>query len=206
MIDLAYSIPPATWIAFLGAAVALNLTPGADVMFVSATGLRAGPRGGVVAGIGVGLGLLVHVALVVGGAATLLAAFPPAFLALRWMGAGYLLWLAWRAWQAPPVGEGQGAPGLWAALRQGWLTNVLNPKVAIFVLAFLPQFADPAIGPVAGQLAVLGVTLTITGTFITCLYGALAGVLARPLRRAGRVMNRIAAIVFAGLAGKLLLG
>ena len=205
MIQLALSIPIATWAAFVAAAVALNLTPGSDVLFASATGLRGGPRAGVVAGIGVGLGSLVHVALAVGGVAALLAAYPPAFTALRWAGAGYLLWLAWKAWRAPVPGRGQGAPDLWQALRQGWLTNVLNPKVAIFVLAFLPQFADPSLGSVAGQLAIFGLTLTVTGTLITCLYGALAGVLGRRLQQAGRAMNRVAAVVFAGLAGKLLL-
>lgn len=205
MVDLALSIPLATWAAFLAAAVALNLTPGADVLFASATGLRGGPRAGVVAGIGVGLGSLVHVALAVAGVAALLAAYPPAFVALRWGGAAYLLWLAWRSWNAPAPTKGQGAMGHWQALRQGWLTNVLNPKVAIFVLAFLPQFADPALGPVAAQLALFGVTLTVTGTAITCGYGALAGVLGQYLSRAGRTMNRIAALVFAGLAGKLLI-
>ncbi|KAJ57487.1 hypothetical protein ACMU_02990 [Actibacterium mucosum KCTC 23349] len=205
MIEAALSIPAATWLAFLAAALALNLTPGADVMFASATGLRGGPLAGIVAGIGVGLGSLVHIALAVGGVAALLAAAPWAFVALRWAGAGYLLWLAYKSWTAPAPAPGTAAISYGRALRQGWITNVLNPKVAIFVLAFLPQFADPALGPVAPQMAVLGLTLTVTGTFITCSYGALAGALGQRLARAGRVMNRVAAAVYAGLAGKLLL-
>ena len=91
------------------------------------------------------------------------------------------------------------------AFARGLLTNVLNPKVGLFILAFLPQFADPAIGPVGPQLLVLGAIFVATGLVITGAYGALAGTFGTALRGRIRTMNRISAMVFGGLAARLIL-
>ena len=90
-------------------------------------------------------------------------------------------------------------------MARGFTTNALNPKVALFVLAFLPQFTDPATGPVWRQILTLGALFSVTGFFVTAGYGAAAGYAGRALGRATGWMNRLAAVVFAGLATRLLL-
>lgn len=205
MWDIVMAIPLPTLLGFMATGIVLNLTPGADVVFATASGLRAGPATGALAGLGVGLGATVHVALAAGGISALLAANPGAFQALRWLGAAYLAWLAVRAWRAAPGIAGQGEAGAMAAIRRGMLTNVLNPKVALFVLAFLPQFADPSIGAIWRQILVFGVIFVATGTVITSGYGALAGWLGRRLVARGRFLNRLSALLFGGLAVRLVL-
>lgn len=204
MTDLFTLIPPHELALFFTAGIALNLTPGADVMFATACGLSGGPRTGAAAGLGVGLGGLWHVSLASLGLGALVLAWPAALLALKWLGAAYLLWLAWTSWQAGP----SNLPGVAAitparAALRGFTVNAMNPKVALFVLAFLPQFTDPARGSVTLQIAILGAFFTLTGTIITATYGAAAGLLRARLGRHLRVFNRIAAGLLALLALRL---
>jgi len=191
--------------SFVGAGVLLNLTPGADVMFASASGLSGGWRAGVAAAFGVALGGVMHTLLAAAGLAALIAASPLAFDALRWIGAAYLLFLAFKAWRAGPAGEVAGVMGIGRAVRRGFVTNALNPKVALFILAFLPGFTRPEAGPVWAQILLLGGMFATTGFFVTAAYGAAAGLAGEALGRATGWMNKLAAIVFAGLAGRLLL-
>lgn len=204
MTDLLALVPPADLAAFLAAGIVLNLTPGADVMFAMASGIAGGPRAGAVAGLGVGLGGLWHVGLAALGISALIAAHPAALLGLKWAGAGYLLWLAWKSWRATaaPALAGGERRAL-AALGRGFVTNALNPKVALFVLAFLPQFTDAARGPVWQQILVLGALFALTGTAITAGYGALAGLAGRRLGARLGLLNRLAALMFGGLALRL---
>lgn len=204
-------IPLADLLAFLAAGIVLNLTPGADVIFATACGMAGGPRVGAVAGLGVGFGGLFHVGLAALGVSALIAAHPGALMALQFAGAGYLLWLAWASWRAGTgaAGAGEMRPG--AALWRGFVTNALNPKVALFVLAFLPQFTDAARGPVWAQIVVLGALFTVTGTAITCGYGALAGFAGQRFsgqRLAARMglMNRVAAVMLLALALRMAWG
>lgn len=201
MLDL---IPLETLLAFASAGILLNLTPGADVMFATASGMAGGPRVGMAAGAGVGLGGFWHVGLAALGVAALLAAHPAAMTALRWFGAGYLLWLAWSAWNAGPAQPQSGSASLGRAFWRGFVTNALNPKVALFVLAFLPQFTDPARGPVWQQILLLGAVFTLTGMCITAGYGALAGLAGKALAARMGLMNKLAAGVFALLALRLI--
>lgn len=206
MTDLFILVPLPVLAGFVMAGILLNLTPGADVIFATASGLAGGPKVGAAAGLGVGLGGLVHVALAIAGVSALLAASPVGFTALRWAGAGYLLLLAWRSWNATGgLGGGKGAARPMRALARGFMTNVLNPKVALFILAFLPQFADPERGPVWEQMLILGLAFVVTGTFITAGYGALAGMLGHRLTARSRLLNRISSVMFAGLAVRLVL-
>ncbi|WP_102226698.1 LysE family translocator [Acidimangrovimonas sediminis] len=205
------AIPAQSLWLFTLSGVVLNLTPGADVMFATASGIRGGPRIGALAGLGVGAGALWHVTLAAAGISALLAAEPAALMALRWGGGAYLLFLAWKSWaagpDAPDTGEngtgGKGVGSGMAAFRRGALTNILNPKPILFILAFLPQFTDPALGPVWQQIVVLGAIFALTGTLITMGYGALAGLVRQRLARRMRGLNRLAALVFAGLALRL---
>lgn len=204
MIDPFTLIPLADLLAFLAAGVLLNLTPGADVIFATASGMVGGPRVGAVAGLGVGLGGLFHVGLAVLGVSTVIAASPMALTGLKLAGAGYLLWLAWTSWNAGAQPPAQGERRASRALWRGFLTNALNPKVALFVLAFLPQFTDAARGPVWAQIAVLGAVFTLTGTVITSGYGVLAGFAGQGLARRMGLMNRVAAVMLGALALRMI--
>lgn len=204
--DLLPAFDPVSLAAFMGAAVVLYLTPGADMMFTIASGISGGARAGVAAAAGISLGVLAHSALAAAGLAALIAAAQAAFDAIRFGGAAYLAFLAWRAWHAPTTGgPGGGQADAWAAFRRGFLTNMLNPKVALFVLAFLPQFTDPALGPVGGQILWLGGLLAVGGFLTDGAYGLFAGALAARLKRSARALNRISAILFGGLAARLVI-
>jgi threonine/homoserine/homoserine lactone efflux protein len=203
-------IPVADLLAFLAAGIVLNLTPGADVIFATACGVAGGPRVGAVAGLGVGFGGLFHVGLAAVGVSALIAAHPGALLVLQFAGAGYLLWLAWTSWrassQAGAGAAGRGEMQAGVALWRGFVTNALNPKVALFVLAFLPQFTDAARGPVWAQIVVLGALFTLTGTAITCGYGALAGLAGQRLAAQMGLMNKVAAVMLLLLALRMAWG
>lgn len=198
-------LPEKLWV-FLVSGLVLNLTPGADVLFATACGLRGGVGAGAAAGLGVGLGGLWHVGLAVLGVSAVLAALPAALTALKWAGAAYLLWLAWQSWKAaslPPTATQTTAITAAAAIRRGFLVNAFNPKVALFILAFLPQFTDPARGPVWQQIALLGALFTLTGTLITAAYGALAGLFGTSLAAHMQLLNKIAAGMLGILALRL---
>lgn len=206
MLELAAAIPPLTYITFMGAALLLYITPGADMMFTLASGLRGGARSGIAAAAGIGLGVMGHVLIAAAGLAVLLVAYPIAYDALRYAGAAYLLWLAWQSWtDTADTARRHGRGDTWRALRRGFLTNILNPKVGLFVLAFLPQFADPSIGPVWQQILLLGTLLALGELAAYCVLGAFAGFLASRLTRASHWLNKAAALVFGGLALRLAL-
>ena len=193
-----------TLVTFVGACVILYLTPGADMMFTIASGAAGGPKAGVAAAVGISLGVLTHVAITAAGLGALILAYPAAYDVIRYIGAGYLLFLAFQMWRAGPVDDAAiGTSRIARAFGRGFVTNILNPKVALFVVAFLPQFTDPAIGPIWAQIAVLGLILTLGGIITDGTIGILAGVASAWLRRTGRLLNRLAACVFGGLAAKL---
>ena len=128
----------------------LNATPGVDMAFTLVSTLRGGVRAGLAAAFGVSVGCVVHALAATFGLAALMAASSAAFNIIKWAGAAYLLWLALgmlrtglrAASDADAAAPVQAPTGVWALLRQGFLTNVLNPKVALFFLALLPQFID----------------------------------------------------------------
>jgi len=192
-------------LAFIGGGLVVNLTPGQDVFFATASGIQGGPRAGVMAGLGVGFGALWHVALSALGLSALIAANPGALSAIKYAGAAYLLYIAWKSWRdsgeiAPEKGQRTG----WAAFRKGALTNMLNPKPILFMLAFLPQFVNPALGPVWQQILLLGAIFGITGTGITVGYGYLAGRAGHAIGARMGLLNKLAAVLFAGLAARLI--
>lgn len=207
MWDVITAFPAGQLATFILGGLAVNVAPGADMMFATACGLQGGPRSGMLAGFGAGLGVLWHITLAALGLSVLIAAQPGALTAIRWAGAAYLLWLAWKAWRAAGEGASPAAtrPAISAAriVTRGFLTNALNPKPIFFFLAFLPQFTSLAYGPVWQQVVVLGGIFAFTGTLVTMGYGALAGLMGRSLGRRLGALNRVAAVVFAGLAARL---
>jgi len=199
-----------TALAFFSVSVLLALAPGPDNVFVLVHAAQHGVRAGLLVVLGLGSGLLFHTAAVALGLAALLATSALAFTVLKTVGALYLLWLAWLSWRAPSgpldgdAGEGLGP---WQTYGRGVLMNVSNPKVAIFFLAFLPQFVDPALGPVQWQIAQLGAVFGLATLLTFGSIAALAGRFGQRLREsagAQQTLNRLAAVVFAGLALRLL--
>lgn len=200
-----------TLLLFIPIALALNLTPGADMLFCLGQGTKSGPRAGVAASFGIATGSFLH-ALAGGlGLAALIQATPIAFEVIRWTGVAYLVYLAVQTLRRPiqnlaPAEVSRGAA--FAAWRDGVLVCLLNPKVSIFMLALVPQFVDPAQGSVLVQFLLLGAVLNIGGTLINALVGVFAGriggILAENKQIAG-VLQYATSVVFIGLAVKLAL-
>lgn len=197
-----------TLLAFVPAALALNLTPGADMMFCLGQGLKAGSRPALAASAGISLGAFVHTALAGLGLSALVAALPWAFDVIRWLGVAYLLMLAWQSLRQTSLSTTTRGSGPLRAFREGLLVNLTNPKVILFVLAFVPQFVDPSRGMVLAQFLIFGLMLAIGGFVVNGLVGVFAGGVGRRLTGSAvfaRWLGRISAGIFAGLALRLAL-
>jgi len=193
--------------AYVPAALALNLTPGADMLFCLAQGARGGARPGWAASGGIAAGALVQGGLAGLGLGTVVAGAPWAFDAIRWAGVAYLVWLAWRT-QTRPLGRGE-RPAVHPAraFRDGMVVNLTNPKVILFILAFVPQFVDPA-RPVLTQFLVLTAVLSAGGFVVNGLVGQFSGGIGRRLARdpvLERWLRRVTASLFGALALRLAL-
>ena len=196
-------LDPVILLTFVPAALALNLTPGADMMFCAGQGLRAGTGAGWRASGGVALGGMIHATVAGLGVGGLVAAHPEALLAIRWLGAAYLLYMAWGILRAETAG-----PDMRPArpFRDGLLVNLTNPKVILFILAFVPQFVTPD-RAVLPQFLVMGAVLSLGGFVVNGVAGMLAGLVQARLAGAGGAWaRRIAATIFAALALRLVLG
>ena len=205
MLHLLMSFPHDRLLTFIAGGLVLNFAPGADVIFATASGIRGGPKVGALAGLGVGFGACWHVTLAALGLSAMIAAWPEALVVIRYAGAAYLLVLAWESWRATgTLPEGRGAGSRWAAVRRGFLSNALNPKPVLFILAFLPQFTDPHLGPIWQQVVLLGGIFAFTGTIVTMGYGILAGYVRHALGRRMEALNKVAAVMFGGLALRLI--
>jgi threonine/homoserine/homoserine lactone efflux protein len=193
---------------FVTAALALNLTPGNDMMFVLGQSVRSGTAAGIAAGLGIATGSLVHLLLVALGLAVVLARHPLLFDAIRYLGAAYLLWLAWRAWTtATATSMARAAPrSAWRAWRDGTIVNLLNPKVIVFMFAFLPPFIRPENGAPLLQLLILGLIFNAGGTLVNIAVAVFAGRAATVLTanaRAAMLFGRLTASLFVLLAARL---
>ncbi|MBX4936689.1 LysE family translocator [Rhizobium binae] len=181
---LDYSL--AHWLAFLSAAVLLNLSPGPDIAFILGHTMRGGKRAGFAALFGVWSGACLHVLMAALGLSALLAASAVAFSAVKWVGAAYLFWLGIQALRAGGSGNLMKAAGekmpVGKIYRQGILVSLLNPKVAIFFLAFLPQFVVEGAGPVWAQLMLHGGLIIGVAAFIEPPLVLLGGRLADMLK------------------------
>lgn len=204
-------IPPLhSLLLFMAAGLALNVTPGPDMLYVAARSTSEGRAAGIVSSLGIATGTLFHIAAVALGLAALLAAVPVAYAAVRIGGAIYLVYLGVRALAAHSAVSTRSvarAP-LATLFRQGMITNVLNPKVALFFLAFLPQFVDPARGNPAVQIVVLGLIFDTSGTIVNAAVALGASRAAEVVRsggRSGAILRKVTGSIFIGLGLRLAL-
>ena len=198
-----------TFSAFFLASTLLAIAPGPDNVFVLTQSALHGKLSGLVVVFGLCTGLLVHTAAVAFGVAVIFQASTLAFTLLKIIGAGYLVYLAWQIFRATPEQirmQSDQQKSLGTLYRRGIIMNVTNPKVSIFFLAFLPQFADPVRGPISLQMVALGgifITATILVFGAIALIGGALGEWLNRSERAQRVMNWTAGTIFVGLALKL---
>jgi threonine/homoserine/homoserine lactone efflux protein len=193
------------------ASLMLAITPGPDNLFVLTQAALRGAASGLMVVLGLCTGLILHTSLVAFGVAAIFQSSELAFSLLKYLGAAYLIYLAWGAFRAGAVdleGEKVESRGLGAMYRRGIVMNVTNPKVSIFFLAFLPQFADPERGWLATQIFAFAGAFLLATLLVFGGVAIAAGKLGAWLRRrpgVQRGMNRIAALVLLSLALGLLI-
>lgn len=207
-------IPTSELLLFALVALGLVLTPGPNMLFLLTTAVTQGRKAGFLALLGVASGFLFHIALVVLGLSALLAQIPLALLMLKWLGVGYLLFLAYHSVGGRPTlvrTPTDLSANVWSSRQlflTGLLTNVLNPKVALFYLSFFPQFIKPAYGSIAAQMLQLGLVQILVSFSVNFL---LVLVAAKLMGWAGRhnawqrAQSWLMASVFVGLAVRLAL-
>ncbi|SFI70381.1 LysE family translocator [Celeribacter neptunius] len=206
------------WTTFLSAALALNLVPGPDFAFILGHTFKGGRRAGFVAMFGIWSGAFVHVLMAALGLSAILMTSALAFSAVKWLGAAYLIWLGIEALRSKggafiPEADGNIAQplprrGTWSVFRAGMLTNILNPKVALFFLAFLPQFVVEGAGPISAQLFLHGVLIIAIAAFIEpplILMGDRLGARLRRSQRLALWMERSVGAILIALGLRLAL-
>ena len=215
---------PAQAAAFALAVLVLNATPGVDLLLTLSRSFAGGLRAGLATALGINAGCVLHALAAAFGLATWLALVPGGFLALQWAGAAYLAWLGWgllrRAWR-PPAPTGSGGPdhaqvaghepiaaaplGLWPEFRRGLLTNLLNPKVALFFLAFLPPFVPAASASRMASFLLLGAWFVLQSTAFLFAVVLLAGRLRRwqTPQSVRRMANALGGTLFMVLAWRV---
>jgi threonine/homoserine/homoserine lactone efflux protein len=175
-----------TFALFVVAALVLLVIPGPSVLYIVARSIEGGRTAGLVSVLGVQTGALVHIAFAAVGLSAILASSAVAFSVVKWLGAAYLVWLGLRSIFGRDEEGGdvavEPAP-LSRVFSQGVIVNTLNPKTALFFLAFLPQFVDPARGAAWTQILLLGATFVILALCSDGLYALLSGTAGGWLRR-----------------------
>ena len=204
-------LAPDQFLAFLLAAIVVTVSPGPDNLMVLAMGMSKGRSRGIAFGLGCALGCLSHTALAVIGVSALIAASPLAFTALKVVGGLYLLWLgvqALRSRGGTRVARAEMPDQALSTLFfKGVFANAINPKVALFFVAFLPQFVVPDNGSVGLQMALLGIVFTAQSALLFGLLGYFAGSVGQWLNgkpRVGTWLDRIAGCIFVALGLRLI--
>ena len=206
MWEILWGFEPALITGFVIAGLILNITPGADFLYIMSSGLSGGSRIGVAAALGVNLGVVVHILAAAAGLSALLFAHPAAYDLIRICGAAYLAWMAVQVWRrSSTVARARSCPDVRQAARRGFFINVSNPKTALFIFAFIPQFTDPTIGPIWVQILILGAIFLLNGAVFTLCLGVGSGYFAAALGRRVGVLNKISAILLGGLAARLII-
>lgn len=199
----------ATLLLFVTSSLLLALAPGPDNLFVLTISIARGPAAGVITTLGLCSGLFVHTGAVALGVAVFIQESALAFSLLKIGGALYLAWLAWQVFRAPAetFTSRTSSESYRRLYLRGVLMNIMNPKVSLFFLAFLPQFVIPAQGSVTLQIAILGLLFMLSALLVFGLISLAAGRIGGFLRKGkgALILNRLSGVVFAGLAVKLLL-
>lgn len=200
---------------FVAAGWLLNLTPGPDVLYITTQSLRSGARAGIVAGLGITAGCFVHVGAAALGLGALLAASAMAFTVLKWLGAAYLLWVGVKLLLArdgepadlQALARQPAEAGLRAVFLGGFWTNVLNPKVAIFFLAFVPQFIAPDAGDKTLAFLLLGALFNVNSVPVNAGWALAAAWMARrgAVQRSLHWLDRAAGALFIAFGLRLAL-
>lgn len=201
---------------FIVAGILLNLTPGPDVLYIVTNSLRSGVKAGVVAALGINAGCFIHIFAAALGVSALLAASAVAFTALKWLGAAYLVWIGAKLLvaRAPDPGQdlraialSQPAVPLSSVFFGGFLTNALNPKVAIFFLAFVPQFIAPDADHKALAFIELGSLFNVNSVFVNMGWAWAAAWMAtrRSVQAGMHWLDRVAGAMFIAFGFKLAL-
>jgi threonine/homoserine/homoserine lactone efflux protein len=194
-----------TYALFVAAALVLLLVPGPAVIYIVARSVEGGRLTGLVSVLGVELGTLLHVVFAAAGLSAIVVSSATAFSVVKWLGAAYLIWLGLRQILGRDSGDEEvpygGEGNRFRVFSQSVLVQVLNPKVALFFLAFLPQFVDPSRGAAWTQIVVLGTTLAILGLFTDGLYALLGGTAGNWIRKlsAGAGLRRAGRYVTGGV-------
>lgn len=202
------------WLLFLSAAFLLNIAPGPDLLYILTKTLSGGRKIGWASAMGVCSGALIHAIIAALGLSAVLASSAVAFNAIKYIGVAYLLFLAWQSFRSngmqfditnKKINQDTSA---WKAYRQGILVDVLNPKVALFFMSFLPQFVREGHGSASLQLIYLGLLVVAIAAIVETTYVLLAAKLMQGLRKNKKFslwLDRIVGCVFIGLAIKLVL-
>lgn len=204
---------PTTLALFCAATLAILLVPGPSVLFIVTRSVAQGRAAGLVSVLGVHAGSAIHALAATLGISAVLAASATAFTIIKYAGVAYLIWLGVRKLLGRPADPEDGAAPPASRRRvfaEGFVVNVLNPKTAIFFLAFLPQFVDPARGSVAGQIVVLGLCWVLLGMASDGTYALIAAAIAdrlrRRTRRAARRLDVASGLVYIGLGALVAVG
>ncbi|WP_245690842.1 LysE family translocator [Sinosporangium album] len=190
-----------TLTAFAAASLVLVAVPGPNHLYIVARSVAQGRPAGLASALGVEIGTLCHIAAAAAGLSYVVAQSATLFEMLKWAGAAYLIYLGIRTLLTRDRPEGQAvkAQSLWRVLSEGVVVNILNPKVVLFFLAFLPQFVDPAAGSVPLQIVVLGLVLMSLGLTSNILYALFAGTLGSRIKGHMTGLRWFSGVVYLGL-------
>ena len=202
-------------LAFIAAGLVLNLTPGPDVFYIVSHSLKSGVRAGLVAALGITAGCCVHIAAAAIGVSALVAASATAFAVLKWVGAAYLVYVGaamllarGKPTSLPDAGAAAGSVPSWTVFHRGFLTNTLNPKVALFFLAFVPQFIPHDAPHPSLSFLLLGLLFNFNGLWVNFGWAWAAAWMARRVglvARGVRWLERVAGTIFIGFGIQLAL-
>lgn len=199
------------WLLFLSTALALNVAPGPDLLYILTQTIANGKKVGIASALGVCTGALFHVVAASIGLSAILVSSALAFTIVKYIGVGYLLYLAYQSFRSAgtsltiPSGK-ESQESVWKAFKQGVLVDILNPKVAIFFMAFLPQFVREGYGSVPMQLLYLGLLVIFVAIIVETTYVLLAFKLTNKVRTSKRIsvlLDRFVGTVFVSLGIKL---
>ncbi len=203
------------WTLFFTAALMINISPGPDLLYILSKTIAGGRKVGVASSLGVCTGAMVHVCAAALGLSAILATSAIAFSVVKYIGAAYLIYLGIRAFMTPGMTFDTNTAEAkkqkttpWQAFKQGTLVDILNPKVAIFFMAFLPQFVRPELGHTTAQIIILGmlvIAVAVVVEFVFVMAAARTTRFFRKNRRASVWLDRLLGSVLIGLGLRLAL-